>query len=615
MEVMHRSPPMTGVEWADKHFYLSPESSYIDGKWETVPNQVAILNAMTNDAIQEVNWVKSARVGYTKCVTIAIGYFLEHKKRNLAIWQPDDSARHRFSKKHIDPMIRDVSIVRDLFPWIGRKHKNNTIESKTFTNGRVLHMLGGKAAKNYREISVDAGFYDELSKFDLDVEGEGTPTFLGDKRLEGSAFGKSNRGSTPGIDGQCHITLAAENSEHYFDRYIPCPRCGEHQVLKFGGKTAHFGLKWDESAKPAKRAASVRYQCEVCEERFDYTEYREADADGYWESRQGLRTWNGMDFYHADTGDIAPTPGSVAFHLWAVYSHFSPWSKIVSDWIKAQKSRKTLKAFTNTTLGEAWVEDETKLDHEQLMARREHYPAAIPVEDCVLTVAVDSQDDRFEIDWVAWIAGEESYRVSYRKIYGNLGQKEIWDRLEENLNRQFRTPSGNLMRAQVALIDSGGHYTSEVYAFCARQSTRFFPIKGMNTVGHPLLKPSKKLLKGGVRLINVGTYEAKSTLYDRLKVLIPGPGYWHWPVHTEFQEEYFQMLVAEDRVPTVINGMRAFKWDPKGRRNEAWDTAVYNLVAIRLLQSSFGLILDDVGRRNPDTNTDSAEDWEELGAI
>lgn len=615
LSVLHRAPPVTGVEWADEHFYLSPESSYIDGKWETVPNQVAILNAMTNDGITEFNWVKSARVGYTKCIVAAIGYFLEHKKRNLAIWQPDDAARDRFSKKHVDPMIRDVSAVRELFPWLSKKHKNNTIESKTFSNGRVVHLLGGKAAKNYREISVDAAFYDELSKFDLDVEGEGTPTFLGDKRLEGSAFGKSIRGSTPGVDGECHISLAAEQAEHYFERYVPCPHCGTHQTLKLGGKDLHFGLKWDHSLPPAKRAASVRYQCEACEELFDYSDFKEADRDGYWESRQGLRTWDGVDFYHADSGEIAPTPASVAFHLWAVYSHFSPWSRIVSDWYKAQRSRKTLKSFTNTTLGEAWIEDDTRLDYEQLLARREHYKAPVPIEDCVLTAAVDTQDDRFEVDWVAWIDGEESFRISYRKLYGNLGQPEIWDRLEELLNRQFRTPEGVMLRAQVCMIDSGGHYTSEVYRFCRRQSNRFFPIKGFKTVGHPVIKTSKKLLKGGVRLINIGTGEAKSTLYDRLKILKPGPGYWHWPVSQEFEEEYFRMVTAEDRVPTVINGTRTYKWDNKQRRNEAWDTAVYNLAGIRLLQQNYGLVLDGMGRGDGKRTAEpSPEDWEALGA-
>ncbi|GAB5838896.1 hypothetical protein JMUB7528_28730 [Staphylococcus aureus] len=41
---------------------------------------------------------------------------------------------------------------------------------KRFTNGRGFWCLGGKAAKNYREKSVDVAGYDELAAFDDDIE-------------------------------------------------------------------------------------------------------------------------------------------------------------------------------------------------------------------------------------------------------------------------------------------------------------------------------------------------------------------------------------------------------------------------------------------------------------
>ena len=41
--------PLTLSEWADKHFYLSAESSGIAGKWQTLPYQRAIMNCIGND--------------------------------------------------------------------------------------------------------------------------------------------------------------------------------------------------------------------------------------------------------------------------------------------------------------------------------------------------------------------------------------------------------------------------------------------------------------------------------------------------------------------------------------------------------------------------------------
>ncbi|MBB6926576.1 phage tail length tape measure family protein [Escherichia coli] len=60
---LFRPEPQTAVEWADANYYLPKESAYQEGRWETLPFQRAIMNAMGSDYIREVNVVKSARVG------------------------------------------------------------------------------------------------------------------------------------------------------------------------------------------------------------------------------------------------------------------------------------------------------------------------------------------------------------------------------------------------------------------------------------------------------------------------------------------------------------------------------------------------------------------------
>lgn len=594
LDVLLRPRPITAVEHANEHFYMSSESSYVEGKWQTVPYQVAILNAMGNDEIDEVNWEKSARVGYTKLLACAISYFIEHKKRNVMAWQPDDGARDDFSKQHIDPMIRDVGVMREMFPWLGKKHKNNTIDCKVFTNQHQLHLKGGKASKNYREKSVDVVIYDELSKFDSDIEKEGAPTFLGDKRLEGAVFRKSIRGSTPGIKGFCQIEEAAAEASHYFRRLIPCPHCEEPQELKFGGRGLDYGLRWDNELSDDKKPDSVHYLCPHCGAIFYYADYLDLDAKGFWKSDKGLTTYDGIDFYDAD-GNIAETPITVAFHTWSAYSHFSPWSRIVKDWLKAKRSKEKLKSFVNTTLGETWEEDiGEKLEPGILYARREHYISEVPVDNCILTAAIDTQDDRFEIDVVAWVAGEECYRVSYERLYGDLSRSEIWELLAKRLGRQFVTPNGTLINIKISLIDSGGHYTDEVYQFSKRQGPRrVIPIKGHSVAGKPVAMFPRKRNEKGVYLTMIGTDTAKETVTDRLKIMEPGEGYMHWPVNDEFDEEYFKQLTNERRVIKIERGKRVIKWDAGGRRQEPFDTAVYNLAAIRLLQQNFGINLSN----------------------
>ncbi|ENB4789627.1 phage terminase large subunit family protein, partial [Escherichia coli] len=190
---LFRPEPQTAVEWADASYYLPKESAYQEGRWETLPFQRAIMNAMGSDYIREVNVVKSARVGYSKMLLGVYAYFIEHKQRNTLIWLPTDGDAENFMKTHVEPTIRDIPSLLALAPWYGKKHRDNTLTMKRFSNGRGFWCLGGKAAKNYREKSVDVAGYDELAAFDEDIEQEGSPTFLGDKRIEGSVWPKSIR--------------------------------------------------------------------------------------------------------------------------------------------------------------------------------------------------------------------------------------------------------------------------------------------------------------------------------------------------------------------------------------------------------------------------------------
>jgi len=598
LAAIRRPPPVTATQWADKHFKLSPESSYERGDWVTAPYQVAILNAMCNDDIAEVNWQKSARVGYTKCISIAIAYAIEQKHRNVAAWSPDDGSRDRFSKKHVDSMIRDVLPLRDLFPWLNKKDKNNTIDAKTFSNQQVLYLLGGKAAKNYREISVDVAIYDELSKFDRDIEKEGSPTFLGDKRLEGSVFSKSIRGSTPKTKGECQIEEACSESELMLYRYIPCPKCGHHQVLQFGGPDVAFGLKWNHDVPKEQQADTAYYQCsgkKSC--RFDYADYLEADHSGYWASDTGIRTDDGIEFKSARRKRIS-APHSVAFHCWSVYSHWSPWSRIVRDWYRSQKSTESLKVFVNTTLGETWEEPGSKIEHETLYRRRETYRKPVPAGVNVLTGTIDTQDDRLEVLVTGHGNDNERWSIQPHVIHGDPGKKLVWQKLAEFIYRDFEHELGYLINVPLWLIDQGGHYTSEVQDFCKQHEAHVRPIVGENQYGKPIVNVVRKRNNDGVFLHRIGTDTAKTLIASQLSTLEPGPNYIHFPLNDEHDEEYFRQLCAPRRITKKVRGRMIRVWDEGSRRNEISDLWVYSLACLRVLQMLTGLDMNGFAVRS-----------------
>ncbi|EKC3426972.1 phage terminase large subunit family protein, partial [Escherichia coli] len=403
LQPLVRVVPMTAVEWADQYYYLPKESSYGDGEWKTLPFQIAIMNSMGNDQIRTVNLIKSARVGYTKMLLGVAGYFIEHKSRNSLLFQPTDSAAEDFMKSHVEATIRDVPCLKDLSPWLGRKHRDNTLTLKRFSSGVGFWCLGGAAAKNYREKSVDVVCYDELSSFEPDVEKEGSPTLLGDKRIEGSVWPKSIRGSTPKIKGTCQIEKAANESAHFMRFYVPCPHCGEAQYLKFGDESTPFGLKWEKDSPESVFYLCEHHGCVIHQSELD-------QSNGRWICENtGMWTRDGLTFFSA-RGDEIPPPRSITFHIWTAYSPFTTWVQIVYDWLDALKDPNGLKTFVNTTLGETWEEAVgEKLDHQVLMDKVVRYTAAVPSRVVYLTAGIDSQRNRFEMYVWGWAPGEEAF--------------------------------------------------------------------------------------------------------------------------------------------------------------------------------------------------------------
>ena len=604
----HREARLTAVEYADKYFYMSPESSYIEGVWETCPNQIAILNAMGNDEIREVNWLKSARTGYTKLICAVICFFIDHKKRNIGVWQPDDGARDSFSKKHIDPMLRDVRPMRAIFPWFDKKHKNNNMDSKAFLNRKELFLLGGKAAKNYREKSLDVVIGDEVSKFDNDIEGEGSPLMLMDKRTEGSVFRKAIRGSSPATLPECQISEAAQLSDHHFKRHIPCPCCGGFQVLKFGTPKSPYGLKFGDNLPEQYMAEMAVYQCEHCHDYFTYSDYLKMDFMGYWVSEEGLVTYDGINFYDEYDGSDAYTPESVSFHLWTAYSHFSHWKNIVLDWNKIKGNINRLKTFVNTTLGEAFEEDvEAKIESEVLFDRREVYKAQVPANAYYITAGFDMQDNRVEGAMYAHGLHGEMFLFDSFIVYGNPEEQALWDQLELVCRRQYRHEYNVMLPISRVCFDSGGHHTDKVHAFSRRMGVEWvLPCKGSSTYNQPIATmPKKKDGSRGTYLVMVGTDNAKDEIFSSLLIKLedghnlrnPTAGWIHFP-HSDriCDQKWFEQLCSEQKKFKMVGKRRVRAYFPKyeGIRNEALDNTVYAKAAFYCSLQYFGLDLEQL---------------------
>ncbi|CAM4078364.1 phage terminase large subunit family protein [Shewanella denitrificans] len=600
----YRPPMLTCSQYADEHFYMSSESSYTEGKWESLPFQIGILNAMGNDQITRLNLMKSARVGYTKMLMANAAYKIEHKKRNVLIYQPTDGIAKKFMKKHVETAIRDIPIWKDLAPWIGRKHKDNTLEDKIFTNGKTLLVRGGTAAANYREHSVDDVIYDELAGFDESIEHEGNATSLGDTRIELSMFPKSIRGSTPKVLGTCQIEKACSESPYYFKFNLPCPHCDELQVLKWGGKTEEFGIKWQGSDP-----STAYYVCEHCAACIENNQLddMELHPSALWIcENSGIRTKDFLDFYDSNGNDIC-TPSSVSIHIWSAYNSLNSWAKLVTEFYNAKNDKEKLQTFVNTKLGQPWDNDNgERLEWEDLKRRREMYPSGkVPNWVVYLTYGIDTQDDRYEGRVWGWGAGKEAALIDRFILYGDPASQVLKDKVGERIGQSYSRADGVILNVGTICWDSGGHYTDDVYAMSKKLGLmRVIPVRGANVYGKPIANFPRKRTAKGVYLTEVGTDNAKELLMSMLRVDpdvdVRKPGAIHFPLNeTVCDDAELQQLTSERKIPVRRDGRIIYKWDNQKRRNEALDCFVYALAALYIAIEKFGINLDKLAQVAP----------------
>lgn len=594
---MRKPVPMRLSEWAERHFYLSTESSYVEGPWRCISYQRELMDLMSNDDVREIWVLKGARVGYTKMVMAASQYFAAHKRRNGAIWQPTDADRDEFVKTEIEPAIRDNPEIIKIFPAFEKKSKHNTLALKQFV-GAALHLRGGKAAKNYRRLTVDYVIIDELDGFDHNIEGEGPPHQLATRRTKGANFPKSIYGSTPHTKGMSMIEDGENQCDIRVRWCVPCPECNHMQEVQWGAKDAKGGIKW-EGDTPAQAAATTTYVCEACEHRITHKQYAEiAPKRGRW-MNDDKTVWISGGKFVDENGPLHDQPRTVGVKIWAGMNEMLPWSEIVREWLTVKGDRKLLQGFINLTLAEAWEEEAVEQMDYQVMHRnrREHYDWEVPEGVNTITFGVDHQDDRFEFGFCGWGQGEELWHLTYDILQGDLARPEIWTKLEQALRRGFRQKDGTIMRPVIGCVDHGGHYSKEVEALSKRMGRLFvIPTKGRSTYGAPIVDMPRKANKNGVYLAMVGTDTVKNLLYQRLLIKEQGPGHVHWPRSEEFSEEYFKQFTAEKRIPKWTGGQKRYVWDAEKRRNEAWDVTLLNLVAIHIAQQRFGLSLDEAAK-------------------
>lgn len=569
VEALKPPPRLRLSEWADRYAHLSAETSADAGKFRAFAYQNGIMDAVTDPSVKQVTVIKSARVGYTKILDHIVGYYLHQDPSPVLIVQPRVEDAEDYSRTEIAPMIRDTPVLAEIAGDLKAKDSNQRILKRMFRNGASIAFIGANSPGGFRRISARIALFDEIDGYPVTGAGnEGDQIALGIKRTESFWNRKIVLGSTPTVKGISRIEKAWSQSDQR--RYhVPCPHCGEAQVLRWAN------LSWNKDKN--EKGETIRHHPDtahfVCEHNGCIIE--EHDKPGMIDAGQWVAE--------------QPFAGHAGFHIWAAYSLFenAAWRFLVEEFLRVRSDPSLLQTFVNLVLGETWEEQGETVAANSLIGRAEAYNSeTLPEGVLALSSGVDTQDDRLEVQIVGWGAKEESWPCLYEVIHGDPAQPKVWQELDELLLATYRTEDGRALRVRATCIDSGGHHAERVYAFArARRNRRVFATKGAGGA-RPVWpkRASKGGVKGAEQVFIVGVDTAKDAIYARLRIKAPGPGHIHFPADEAFDENYFDQLTSEQVVTRYREGRPYRVWVlQKGKRNEALDTMVLALAALKSL--------------------------------
>jgi phage terminase large subunit GpA-like protein len=572
--VIKPPPKITISEWAEKERVVSSEETSAPGDWysDRAPYTVGIMDAISDPKVEQVVVMCAAQMGKTNAgILNPIGYYITYDPCPIMVVQPTIAMGETFSGKRLTPMLRDTPCLRGKIAPEKSRSPDNKILEKSFPGGYIV-IAGANSAPSLKSRPVRVVLFDEVDEAPDNLAGQGDPIELAFARTNAFPNRKKVLTSTPTIKGKSRIEAAYNDSTR--ERWShQCPECKE----------------WSQFSWRRLDFETMRMACPFCGGAYSRRE---------WEAGGGM--WVAENPEHNTKG----------FHVNALDSQLT-WDNLVEKWAEAQRLAKKgdyskLITFINTILAETWEIKGEVVESHALETRREVYSSEVPDGVCVLTMGVDVQDNRLAYEVVGWGLGFESWGIEYAEIFGDPRQGEVWNRVDDLLARTWSYGNGKRLRISRVAVDTGGHMTPQVYAYCkARQSRGVYPIKGQGGDKLPLTRPSKGNREKG--LFIVGVDGVKADILSWLKIGQPGDGYCHFPKDNDnipvrgYDATYFEMLTAEKRV-VVQNkkGFGVYEWHKAaGARNESFDCRVYARAALRIMSPKDDIMLKRIYMAEP----------------
>lgn len=587
LKILKPPEKITVSQWADRNRIIPSGTSNQPGKWRTdkTPYLREIMDAFSDDEVEEIVFIKPTQVGGTECILNILGYIISEDSSPTLVVYPSELLAEDISKNRIQPMLKATNVLNQKF--LEDKSKLLALQ---FSN-MYIPLSGANSAASLSSKPIRFVLLDEVDKYPPRSGGgkEADPISLARERTNSFSYNKKIFiTSTPTLKTGA-IWKEWESCTRQLFFYVPCPACGKYQRFIFRQ------IKFPKEGSKLERSQSAYYECPYCQAAIHDADKLSMLRSGKWLNREEIDS--GMQFGRKKTG----------FSLNAIYSPWLSFSDIAFKWLDAQGDQEKMQNFVNSWLGEPWEDVGTTAGAQSILDNRSiHKKGVVPLWTQLVTAGVDVQKDRLYYSIDVWGYGKKSCNILHGCIPG-VDFRMLW----QILDSPYYDESGRDWYVDLALIDSGDQ-TSQVYDFCYQHRPITLPVKGSSNpiparYRRSTIEKSDSAAKGMELIICDGSYY-KSMIYAKINAKDGS-----WQVYDGVDSDYCEQMTSEHKVFERKNGTERWVWRLKTStaQNHYLDTEVYAACAADLM-GAFALLEEPSQTQNtqiPDSPQSEEGNW------
>ncbi|BCL59952.1 terminase [Desulfomarina profundi] len=568
--------------WAPKYrvvTYGPLEGSRWDNDF--MPHMRGIMDASFFPSVRYIGNCKSPQGGSSAGAETILAYISDMQPGPAFVVYPDrDTGTKRFTD-YLQPVFKKSPRLRRLLTGTSSDMASMRIKLLTM----LIYLGWSGSVSSLGNISARYLIGDEVDKWvKYASKKEATTLKLFFERFRSYVYGgKCWLISTPSDpDGPIWHYMTKE-AQVVFEYYIPCPGCGTIGQVEF--KNIRFGDCRDPEEIEEKDLAKYVFPCcgLVGDDRVRIAALRK----GLWyEKLSEEKIKEGTKPRELFACLRAEKPRKICFHSPGWISPLVTNSEIAAAFLRGLKNPEDMHYFDNQIAAKAHRPFRQARQTEAILALRDDRPEGLVPgggQVAALVAGIDTQDNSFffTVRAFGWGLAQESWLIRH-------GELDSFAALEEILfNSEYRDADGLYYPVHLAVIDSGGHRTSEVYDFTRMHPNRVLAYKGASgRKAKPYTKSvidtypgTNTKIPGGVELYICDTHHYKDRMAAKLRIKPDTPGAYH--LHADTTEEFAAHYCAE-----YVDDRRLWQC-PKNKANHYFDCGVMEMVASDILGIKF----------------------------